>query len=371
MRLPRLQVISLVLAVALLVSAGGIATTQHPAHVRTVTREGAQSRVIPRFAQPTQMILVGGRLWVCNDGGNYLSEVNASTGAVIRTAGGRADRLSDPSDITTNGRFLWVTNYGDNLITELSALDGSLMRVIHPAGIRFQNASAISYSDGYIWVAAGGNVNHSSEIVELSASSGAIVRVVKRDIWAPETIDAVGSQVWVGNLADVLDETTGNPNKSITELSARTGAVERVLNLSHVGAGVQAATIAPYGGSLWISNGSVEIPGTNYQAIEIHASTGHIIRLVGGAHPWSKAEFGGPSGVSILDNRVWISDSSNVVELDARTGKVIRIVGARRDRIDGTQDVVAYRGYVWISNSDGNSLTELRASDGALVRIVG
>jgi hypothetical protein len=316
------------------------------------------------------MILVGGRLWVCNENGNYLSELNVTNGALIRTVGSRADQFSDPSDIATNGRFLWVTNNTGSSITQLNATDGSLVRVIRPARIRFNYPSAISYEGGHLWVASGGNANHTSQVDELSAASGAIVRVVKQDIWAPEAIDAIGSNVWVGNLVDDQINVTGNPNHSVTELSATTGAVERSINLTHDGAGVQAAAFAPNGGNVWMSNSIVSTPGTNYQAVELRASDGGIVQQAGGTHPWSTSGGGSPGGISLVGNHLWISDWNNVVELNATTGKVMRIVGARRDRIDVTQDVLAYGNYVWVSNSGGNSLTELQASTGGLVRFV-
>lgn len=46
---------------------------------------------------------------------------------------------------------------------------------------------------------------------------------------------------------------------------------------------------------------------------------------------------------------------------------------AMRDPVDGFDDPVAIYGngaYVWVANSQGNSVTELKASNGSLVRVI-
>jgi DNA-directed RNA polymerase subunit H (RpoH/RPB5) len=309
-------------------------------------------------------------MWVCNEDGNYLSELNATSGAVLRTIRGSAYKFNSPSGIATDGRSLWVTNLVGNSITEVDATNGSLERVIRPPRIRFTQPQAIFYATGDLWIASGVNAS-TSAVVELSASNGSVVRVIRKDIWWPESINVVGRHVWVGNLANAGGETTGDSTHSVTELNTQTGAIEQSINLVHVGSGVQAAAFAPDGEDLWISNGNIVVPGTNYQAVEIDDTNGRVVRRVGGTHTWSNgAPFAGPAGIALLDGHLWIADGVNVVELNAATGALIRIIRAPQDRFDGARDLIMVGDLVWISNSYNNSLTELRTSNGALVRVV-
>jgi DNA-binding beta-propeller fold protein YncE len=317
------------------------------------------------------MVLAEGRIWVSNEDGNYMSELDATSGALVRTIRGSDYRFNRPLGVTTDGRSLWVTNSIGNSITEVNATNGSLVRVIRPPRIRFTDPEAIAYAAGHLWVASGGNVGDTSAVVELSASNGRVVRVVRRDIWSPKSIDVVGQHVWVGNLADARGESTGDPTHSVTELNEQTGAVEQSLNLVHLGSGVEAAAFAPDGANLWFSNGNIAVPGTNYQAVEIRDANGRVVRRVGGTHTWSNgAPFAAPAGVVLRDGHLWIADGVNVVEIRAATGGLIRIIGAPQYRFDGAQDLITVGDLVWISNTYNNYLTELRLSTGALVRVV-
>ena len=51
----------------------------------------------------------GTHVWVANFGGNSVTEINASTGAVVRTiaVGSR------PDGVSSDGTHVWVANGGD------------------------------------------------------------------------------------------------------------------------------------------------------------------------------------------------------------------------------------------------------------------
>jgi hypothetical protein len=65
-----------------------------------------------------------------------------------------------------------------------------------------------------------------------------------------------------------------------------------------------------------------------------------------------------------------VTNDNSVIELTAAKGTVVR---AMRDKVDGFDDPLAMTGdatYVWVANSQGNSVTELKASNGSLVRVI-
>ena len=67
-------------------------------------------------------------LFVANFGGpgtDRLTEINTSTGAMVRVISGAAYRFSEPVAIVPSGDDLFVGNVSGNWITEIKALDRS------------------------------------------------------------------------------------------------------------------------------------------------------------------------------------------------------------------------------------------------------
>jgi YVTN family beta-propeller protein len=57
----------------------------------------------------------GTHVWVANQGGNTVTELNASTGAVVQTIG-----VGDfPDAVSSDGTHVWVANAGGNTMTEI------------------------------------------------------------------------------------------------------------------------------------------------------------------------------------------------------------------------------------------------------------
>ena len=81
--------------------------------------------------------------------------------------------FDDPWAITSSGTHLWVANRGES-ITELSASTGALVKVIRGSSYGFDGSLGITSDGAHVWVA---NPNGQS-VTELSASTGAPVRVI-------------------------------------------------------------------------------------------------------------------------------------------------------------------------------------------------
>jgi len=79
------------------------------------------------------------------------------------------------------------------------------------------------------------------------------------------------------------------------------------------------------------------------------------------ASPWQTA---------IDHGHLWISDTCNVVEVNAFNGSVMRVVNGAADDFLYDQNIVDEGTLVWVSNYYGNSLAELSAKNGALLRLI-
>ncbi len=93
---------------------------------------------------------------MANNFTSTVTELNASTGAVIQTITLAAG--SDPSGISSDGTHVWVTNPGNSTLTELSAATGSIIQTKTIDIPAFPADPSGVWSDGtHVWVADGFN----------------------------------------------------------------------------------------------------------------------------------------------------------------------------------------------------------------------
>ena len=105
--------------------------------------------------------------------------------------------FNGPSGIASDGTHVWVANYG-NSVTELSASTGALVKVISGSRYGFNGSGAVASGGGHVWVAnLGGN-----SVTELSASTGALAKLISGSSYgfnSPLAIASDGTRVWVAN----------------------------------------------------------------------------------------------------------------------------------------------------------------------------
>src|SRR5262249_39997972 len=82
--------------------------------------------------------------------------------------------------------------------------------------------------------------------------------------------------------------------------------------------------------------------------------------------------FAGPDAIAADRARVWVANNggNSVTELSAATGALIRVVAGQRYQFSGPVAITANPSNVWVANATGNSLTEINAATGALIRVI-
>ncbi len=321
--------------------------------------KSAASPTTAHIALPNDIAVSGAHLWVANGDidknstlDNSVSEFNVSDGSLVRVISltHLTGALRAPNAIAARGSHVWIADL--HSIIELDASSGKVVRVIN-AKARFHAfespaaLEAIAVSGAHVWVA---NLN---TVIELSASNGSVLRVIraKADRFnQPLEIVASGGRVWV------INNVAGD---SVSELNAVNGSLIRVIN-----PGADLFTqfgMAASGSHLFVTNWQ------RHSIIEINAANGslaHIINL--------RSISGDPSPKTIAfdDGHLWVTNDNSVLEITAAKGTLVR---ALRNPADGFDDPAAIYGngaYVWVANSQGNSVTELKASNGSLVRVI-
>lgn len=282
-----------------------------------------------------------GHLWVSNQDYFGVTEIQASTGKVIRVINNRADGFIDPTSIAVNGHDVWVVSGGVEYangsshvgtVTELSAANGALVRTVSLKDHEMTGLSGVSVDAKHVWVVADGG----EKVAELSAATGRVIRVYRGRQKYVEICDIAtdGRHVWI---------TSPETGAGLVERSAVTGRQRRNISPTQV-------ETPPMGGA----RGPVNLTP------QFVAADGHYV--------WT----GNQQGMTF-------KMSGSVTQIDAATGKIVHNVGTRADHFfSEIRDIASDGTHVWVVNGSdhtrygrtGDTVTELSAVNGALIRVI-
>jgi uncharacterized protein YerC len=91
---------------------------------------------------------------------------------------------------------------------------------------------------------------------------------------------------------------------------------------------------------------------------ELSASTGALVRVIRGAN----YGISGPEGIALSGTHVWVANGASVTELSASTGALVRVIRCPSYGFDGPEGITSDGSHVWVANFDGASVTEFPAS---------
>jgi hypothetical protein len=277
---------------------------------------GLGATVFCGLRQPTATILYGGRydfstvlalaadgpdIWAVSNGNSSLTELNASTGAWIRTLSGSRLGLDYPTQVAAYGSYLWVVNQSEQpggyaawTLIQLDTATGTRLRTLKWDGGGTSGGLAVDGSG--LWVTGDGFGN----VTELNAGTGTVIRVVSSldfNFDSPDTVAAGGPDIWVANQDD------SNAKNSITELDAATGKIVRTIPY--------AAVPDPYlmdadGDHIWVTNNDSGRNGPYVcgSVTELDAGTGAVLRVLQSG----QYGFDGPSAIVADGANVWVAD---------------------------------------------------------------
>ena len=291
------------------------------------TNDTAQWSTIVHLTTPTTSFAVGTtpyaiafdgtNMWVPGYGSNNVTELQASTGAVVGTFPVGAG----PDGVFFDGTNIWVANTTDNTVTELTTTGtvlGTYAVGSQPWGIA---------SDGTnIWVTNRG----SNSVTKLLASTGAMVGTYAVGA-GPYGIAFDGTNMWVANTMD----------GTVTELVASSGAV----------VGTYPVGASPVG---------VTFDGTNIWVADQTAGVGTVTEFLGSNGANVKTYQAGPAPNDILFDgagNLWVTNNSSntVTKLLGSSGAIVGTyavgTGPYGIAFDGTN--------IWVTNPGSNTVTKL------------
>ena len=241
------------------------------------------------FDQPVAISSDGSDVWVANESGNSVTELDAATGGLVQVLSGSNDGFHDPTGISADGTHVWVANEGES-VTELNASTGVLVRVISTTFGPTSGPYAVSSDGTNVWVSDPAN----NSVTEIGAASGGVVQVISGSSYGfddPFAISSDGTDVWVAN----------DGGNSVTELSAATGGLVQVISNSSYGFDNPLA-VSSDGTNVWVEN------PTSDSVTELNATDGALVEVLS-----LPSGTGQPTAVSSDGTNVWVASSGNAV----------------------------------------------------------
>jgi DNA-binding beta-propeller fold protein YncE len=297
---------------------------------------------------PIAASIVGPDLFVANQLGNSVTEVNASSGAHVATIAGRSFGLHQPKAIISDGPALFVANGVGNTVTEIDPANRTLVRIISG----FSDPLAMAADSAHLYV-----LNGTGSVTEVSARTGRLLGVASGPQFGfstPVGIAAAGDHLFV----------TNNAANSVTEIN------DRSLTLVTILRGPSYKFSEPMGaavldGDLWVTNQAGD------SVTEIATNTGEVMRVV-----IDHTNLPTPGPIAVGDGYVFTvsppGDSPMVSQITTTDGAVAWMKCNTNDAylFNNPQSAVVAGSSLWVVSKGGNSLTQMNTDSGALIRTI-
>jgi outer membrane protein assembly factor BamB len=344
------KVVSLLVVGAVL--AVGALKLAHKVHWSTPATSVASASAGYGLDAPTGAAVAGGDLFVTNQLGNSVTEVDASTGAHMTTIQGSTFGFNQPTAILTVGPDLFVANGGGDSVTEVDAADRTMVRMISGTQYQLSDPMALASDDGRLYIlSAGGSVT------AVSADTGALVGVASGPQFhfaTPLGIAATGSHVYVTN--STADTVTVIDAPGMTFDSLLQGASFKFS---------QPTGAVIFGNDLWVANYKGD------SVTEVATATGTVVRVI-----VDHTNLPTPGPITSGDGYVFTvsppGTSPMVSQIEPGQGTVPwMICNTNGPYLFSNPQAAAVSGQnLWVVSKDSSSLTEMNTDSGALIRTI-
>jgi hypothetical protein len=255
------------------------------------------------FDYPSGLVFAGGHLWVANEHGNSVSEINPSNGDWMASLTSGPYGIDAPTAIAANGPDIYVANSVKS-ISEIDANTRKLVRIIFGTEYQFSKPVAITVAGGRVLVLNAGT--NAGSITEFSAQNGLLLKTISGSRFAfddPTAFTTDGQDVYVADKG----------NNSVTEVNMVSGRLVDVIAQQGLS---EPDGIAVEDGRIWVADSQ------DNAATEINAANNAVLSTFTDAE--AQYGFGDPATVIAAAGNVYIATpygtSPMVTKVEATTG---------------------------------------------------
>ncbi len=267
----------------------------------------------PSLRGPDALVAAGPGLWVADGAGGSVTELSLATGRVVRDVGG----LSSPVALATDCEHALFVLGRAGVVTKLSLATGKVLGRAAGHQFGFDRPTAVAWAAGHVYVAdAGGDA---VSIIDPNTMKLQALRRSGFGFADPTGLSVLGGRVWV----------TDTAGQSLTELVAASGKLVRTVpDISGylpapgpVAAGDGDLYVAsPPGGSPMITRvipgRAVRLPWMMCNTNGPYTFSNPQALVVDGAHLWVVNQGGGAGAPA----------GNSVTEMDAMSGALVRVL---------------------------------------------
>jgi streptogramin lyase len=324
----------------------------------SITLSGASP--LPEFDAPSGLAVANGNVWVTNEADNSVSEVNASSGALVKMLTAKSFGFDQPSAIVHIGAHLFVANV-NNTVSIITASTSANAGILSGKSYGFAHPVALAKSGGKLLVLSAGASGSSGALSVVDSASHRVIANVK-------DASFVGADAIAASASDAYIADDGSD--SVTDVNLSTDSVSDVITDPGI---VGPDGVAISDGSVWVSDN-----GSN-AASQIDATTDTVVQTAND----SSYGFSNPSVAIASDGNVFIASplgaSPMVTKLSATTGEAYwYMCNTNGPYYFSNLSAFAVSGTdLWVASASGannplpdaatGSLTELLTTSGALV----
>jgi hypothetical protein len=341
----------LLLVVGAVLAVGGLKAA-HKVHWSTPAPSVAYASAGYDLNAPTAAAVAGRNLFVANQLGNSLTELNATTGVHVTTIKGSTFNFNQPTAMITVGPDLFVANGGGNSVTEVDAADRSVVRMISGSQYQLSDPIALASDQGQLFIlSAGGSVT------AVSAGTGALIGVASGPQFqfaTPLGIAATADHVYVTNSAA----------DTVTVINAPAMTFDTVLQGAAFKFSKPTGAVI-FGNDLWVANYGGD------SVTEVATSTAKPVRVI-----VDHTNLPTPGPITAGDGYVFtvsppgVSPMVSQIEPDQGTVPWM-ICNTNGPYLFSNPQAAAVSGEnLWVVSKDSSSLTEMNTDSGALIRTI-
>jgi hypothetical protein len=318
------------------------------------------------FDEPDAAVLYGAHLFVANKANSSVTEVNAANGNYQGTLRAATFGFRSPIALAVLAPDLFVAN--EHSVTQVSAATHALVRTFSSQELGMTSPVALATtSPHYLFVLGTGGAAGAGAVVEVNTSTGQVLRRASGARFGfakPSAVAAAGGHVFVAESA----------SNSVSELTFASLGLMRVLS-SAAGSGAfdAPAAMVAHGGYVWVTNQA------NHTVTQLSAATGGIVQVV----PNTSNYLPSPVAITWGDGYVFVASPPGSSPM------ITQVVPSNPAKLpwmmcntngpytfSNPQALVVYGNLLWVVNEGGaggppgDSLTEMLASSGRLVKVV-
>jgi hypothetical protein len=249
-----------------------------------------------------------------------------------------------PTSMAFIGDHAFVTDGDTDTITLFNAVTEHFEHV-PPTWFRLRAPQQVVAFGQYVWVSNG----VPGTLSEFGPNGSRFVR----------TVNPNQQQTLVGNLvnADGSLWYLARTSNSIFQLNGTTGDVINQIKISSDEIS-NPDVMAFIDGNIWVSS------YFSNTLAEINAASGQFIQKVMAPYEIET------TSLAVNGNDLWISSNTGLSEIDGLTGVPLFSISASNNYLTGVTAVASGGGDIWIVSAQRDSLAELNASNGKLVRVI-